>query len=269
MNSSNRLTDDGGMKFFPQFIGGDEIIYTLFDGTTLMRSIRLCIGTRVYEPLRKDANRSELDTVMSADGRYLAFIKLRGGLSLGLQILDLKENTAVEIPPEPGFFGLRSPAIAPDNSRVAYAFPAGGRQKIYSVDLRGHDRQILTDGPGIDNWPDYSPDGKRLVFSSSRDGCFNIYTMNVEGSNVHRLTGGLSRNIRPRFSPDGRHIAFTGFRDGRCRIYVMNADGSKTRAVETNSEGDDYPNWHPEGKRLVIVSEYGGHRDLCLINVPL
>lgn len=269
MNSSDRLTDDGGMKFSPQCIGGDEIIYTLFDGAALMRSIRLRIGHRVYEPLRKEASRSELDTVMSSDGRYLAFIKLRGALSLGLQILDLKENTAVEIPPEPGFCGLRSPAICPDNSRVAYAFPSGGRQKLYSVDMRGRDRQLLTDGPGIDNWPDYSPDGKRVVFSSSRSGCFDIYTMNPDGNDVMRLTDGPYRNVRPRFSPDGKNIAFTSFQDGRCRVHVMSADGAKRRAVETGSEGDDYPIWHPEGSRLVLVSEYSGRRDLFLLRIAL
>jgi TolB protein len=265
MNSFDRLTDDGGMKFSPQFTSRDEIIYTLFDGATLMRSMRLRLGQRISEPFRKEESRSELDTVMSEDGRYLAFIKSRGALSLGLKILDLKENTAAEVPPEAGFCGLRSPAIAPDSSRVTYAFAAGGRQKLYSVNIHGREREIITDGPGIDNWPDYSPDGKRMTFSSTRGGRFDIYSMKVDGSDVQRLTDGLYRNVRPRYSPDGNHIAYTSFREDRCRVCVMRSDGSCTQLLETPSEGDDYPDWHQDGKSLVVVSEYQGSHDLYLV----
>jgi TolB protein len=269
MNSSERLTDDGGHKFSPQFTGGEEILYTLFDGVTLMRLMRLRVARGVSEPLHKEASRSELDPTMSADGRYLAFVQLRGTLSLGLQVLDLKRNTSAEVPPESGFCGLRSPAIAPDNTRVLYSFATGGRQKLFSVNMDGGDRRLLTDGIGIDNWPDYSHDGKQVVFSSSRGGGFDVYIMKANGSEMRRLTSGPFRNVRPRFSPDGKHIAFTGFRNGRCRVYVMRADGSNARCVETDSEQDDYPSWHPSGRRLVMVSERSGRHDLYLVKAPL
>lgn len=269
MNSSERLTNDGGQKYSPQFNRADEILYTLFDGTTLMRLMRLRLRQGVSEPLHQEASRSELDPAMSADGRYLAFVQLRGALSLGLQIRDLRRNTSTEVPPEPGFCGPRSPAIAPDNTRVLYSFATGSRQKLYSVDMAGGDRRLLTDGAGIDNWPAYSADGKHVVFSSSRGGCFDVYIMKPDGTEVRRLTSGPFRNLRPRFSADCRHIAFTSFRDGQCRVYVMRADGSGVRRVQTNSERDDYPSWHPNGNHLVVVSERSGRQDLYLIKAPL
>jgi TolB protein len=269
MNSSEKLTGDGGRKFSPQFTaGGSEIVYTLFDGATLMRLMRLRMTNHRAEPLRREASSSELDPAVSADGRYLAFVQLRGALSLGLQIHDLKQNTSAGVPPEPGFCGLRSPAIAPDNTRVLYSFAAGGRQKLYSVDVQGGDRGIVTDGVGIDNWPDFSPDGKQVVFASSRGGRFDIYVMKADGSELRRLTDGPFRNVRPRFSPDGRHIAFSSFRDGRCRVYVVRTDGFGVRQVETESEWDDYPSWHPDGRHLVVVSEFSGRHDLYLIETP-
>jgi WD40 repeat protein len=269
MNSFDRLTNDGGQKFSPQFTNQDEIIYTLFDGATLMRSMRLRMRPRNAEPIHKEESRSELDTVMSTDGRYLACVKLRGALSLGLQILNVKENTVVEVRPEPGFCGFRSPAIAPDNSRVMFSYAAGSLQKLYSVDMRGGDRLKLTDGPGVDNWPDYSPDGGHVVFSSSRGGRFDIYSMKADGSEVRRLTDGPYRNVRPRFSPDGNHIAYASFRDDRSRVCVMKSDGSSKQYLETPSEGDDYPNWHPTGNSLAVVSEYGGCHDLYLLSLKL
>ena len=49
-----RLTDDGGYKFSPQFTaGGREVVYTLFDGATLMRLMRLRLAGGAAEPLHK------------------------------------------------------------------------------------------------------------------------------------------------------------------------------------------------------------------------
>jgi Tol biopolymer transport system component len=273
MNSAEarpvRLTDDGGYKFSPCFsAAGREVIYTLWDGMTLMHLMRLRLPEGTVEPLHKDTPLSELEPSVSADGRYLACVALRGVLSLGLRIRDRKQNTTVEVAPEPGFCGMRSPAVAPDNSRVLYSFAAGGWQKLYSVDVRGGDRKVLTEGAGIDNWPSFSPDGKRVVFGSSRGGVFDLYVMKPDGKEVRRLTHGPFRHVRPRFSPNGDHIAFSGFQDGRCRVFVMRADGSRVRCVETKSEGDDYPSWHPDGKRLVVVSEVGGKHDLYLVHAP-
>src|SRR5262249_13022663 len=158
-----------------------------------------------------------------------------------------RENTFADVPPEPGFCGMRSPAIAPDNGRVLYSFAEGGRQKLFSVDIRGGDRKVLATSVGLDNWPHFSPDGRLVVFGSGRGGTFGVPVMGADGTEVPRLANGPLRNIRPRFSPGGGPIGFPGFRDGRCRVFVMRTDGSDVRPVETTSQGDDYPSWHPDG----------------------
>src|SRR5262249_25603618 len=155
---------------------------TLFDGMTLMRLMRLRVAVGVTEPLHKDVTLSELEPAVSADGRYLACVHLRGVLSLGLRIRDRKLGTTAEVPPGPGFCGLWGTAMAPDGSRVLYSFAEGGRQKLYSVDVRGGDRKALTAGPGIDNWPGFSPDSRRVVFGSSRAGTYDLYVMRADGA---------------------------------------------------------------------------------------
>lgn len=265
-----QLTSDGGMKFSPQFISrGEEIVFTVLLASKLLRLMKVKVSDRVVEPLHKAAaTHSELDPSVSADGRTISFVQLRGVLSLALVIRDIQTGKDVEVPPAPGFAGMRSPAVAPDGSRVVYSFAEGIHQHLWSVDARAGDRKAITDGPGINNWPNFSPDGKRLAFSSSRNGDFDVYVMPAAGGPATRLTNTPLQDVRPRFSPDGRRIAFTSHRDGTARVYVMNADGSGVKRVETGSERDDFPSWHPDGQKLVLVSEVRGRHDLYLVEAP-
>jgi Tol biopolymer transport system component len=268
-SDSQRLTTTGSVKFSPVF-GRDrqEIVFVQFDKPTQLQLMRLNLSDRSVQPLHKDSARHQFEPAFSPDGRYGAFIDSKGTLSLALVIRDLKENRDAELPPAPGFAGYRSPAFTADGNRVLYSFADGGRQQIYSVDLRGGDRKQLTNSAGLNNWPHASPDGKRIVFGSTRDGNFEIYDMNADGSDVRRLTHHPMQDLRPRYSPDGKRIAFTSNRDGNYEVYVMNADGSGLRRVTHNPERDDYAAWHPDGDRLVIVSERSGRQDLYLIPVP-
>ena len=248
--------------------GGQTVIYTLFADPTLMRLMRLKIAEAKPEPLNKEATKSEFEPAVSNDGRMLAFVQLRGSLSLGLEIRDLDTNRRSEVPPGEGFSGMRSPAISPDRSQVVYALPHDGRQKLYIVSSQGGSPRMLTDGQGIDNWPSFSPDGRQIVFSSSRDRNFELYLVDSEGKDLRRLTDHPRQDIRPAFSPDGKRIAFTSHRDGVARVYVMNADGTSVQGVKPVGDRDDFPTWHPDGRRLVLVSERGGGHDLYVVDAP-
>jgi len=264
-----QLTRDGRLKFTPVFRnGGKELVFVELVSPTLYQIRRLVLADGSNEPLHANAPTSEFEPAWSADGACYAFLKTRSALSVSIVIRDKQGVDLGEILPAEGFCGYRSPALAPDHSRVAFSFAEKGTQQIYSAQLNGQDRQRLTEPRGISNWPSYSPEGKSIVFGSSQDGNFEIYRMNANGTDVRRLTDSPFQDIRPRFSPDGNSIAFTSYRDGNAEIYVMQADGSTPRRVTKSSERDDYADWHPGGERLVIVSERQGKHDLYLVNVP-
>lgn len=264
-----RLTEDGSLKRDPIFTSdGEAVIYTLLESPTQLRLMRLELSTGEVRPLHEDAAKSEFEPALSRDGRYLAFVQSRGNLSLALVIRDREQQRDFDIPPEGGFSGMRSPEIAPDNSRVLYAYPAGGRQHVFSVDLSAQDRRQLTDSDGYNNWPRYSPDGSRIVFSSTRDGNYEIYSMRADGTDVRRLTTNRFQDIRPRYAPDGKRIVFTSSRDGNYEIYVMNAEGGNLTRVTAHPERDDYAAWHPDSEQLVTVAERKGQYDLYLLNAP-
>src|SRR5436190_18908449 len=76
-----RLTSDGKLKFSPVFFNGcREIVYADLEKPEQYRLQRLNLATRVVEPLHAKAASSEFEPAVSADGRFYAFLRLRGVL---------------------------------------------------------------------------------------------------------------------------------------------------------------------------------------------
>src|SRR5262245_15850422 len=264
-----QITRDGRLKFSPVAIGlKDEILYCELADPTLYRITRLSLTDGTTRPLNPQAQTSEFDPAVSADGGGIAYLKTIGPLRVNLVIEDAAGAKLGEVAPGEGFSGMRSPAFSPDHSLVAYSFGERGRQQLFIVRSDGTGKKPLTDSGGINNWPAFSIDGREIVFASSRDGDFEIYRMTADGGDVRRLTDSPGQDIRPRFSPDGKRIAFTSHRDGNANVYIMNADGSAVTRVTDSSDRDDYPDWMPDGRRLVYVAEHDGRHDLFLVDAP-
>lgn len=265
-----RLTQDGRPKRDPIFTNaaGTELIYSVLEKPNQLRLMKLTLSTGESVALHPMENRSEFEPAVSSDGRFIVYVQNRGNLTLALVIHDILDHQSWEVPPGGGFSGMRSPTFTPDKSRVYYSYPEEGRQQIYSVDLKGKNRQTIIDSEGVNNWPSFAPDGRTFVFGSSRDDDYEIYEANADGTAVRRLTSSPRQDLRPRYSPVGTRIAFTSNRDENYEIYLMNRDGSRPVRVTNHPEQDDYPAWHPDGKRLIIVSERNGAFDLYQIDVP-
>ena len=261
-----RLTTDGRLKFSPVFINAGELAYTDVVSPTLYRIQRLELANKSISPLHTEAKTSELEATISRNGKFCAFVQTKGVLSLSVVIRNRQTHADAVVPPAPGFAGMRSPAISPDNSRVVYSFAEGGVQHLYSVNMLAGDKKVLT-SDGINNWPCFSPDGKHIAFSSTRYGNFEICVMDADGSNPRRLTTNPLRDIRPRFSPNGKRITFSSHRDGNQEIYLMDADGSNVRRLTVHPESDDYPTWSPSGDRIAFVGERAGRHDIYWMRV--
>lgn len=263
----DRLTSDGLTKFgAAPCKDGQEIVYVDFIQGATYRLQRLNLATGKVELLHPKATTSEFEPTFSGDGRYYAYLRLRGLLNVHVVIHHIETGGEIEVSPGPGLAGMRTPALAPDASRVVFSFAEKNRQQLYAVDIKGENRQPLTDSPGINIAPSFSLDGKRIAFCSTRDGNYEIYTMDADGKNVVRLTDSPFQDVRPSFSPDGQRIAFTSHRDGNAEIYVMNTGGTGLRRITQHPERDDYAAWHKDGRRLVIVSERDGEQDLYLVD---
>ncbi len=264
-----RLTHDGRVKFSPIFTaGGEQVIYVDFERPELFRLKRLYLADGTIEPVHADPPTSEFDPSFSADGQLYAYCKNDGAASVGMVIRDVADGRDAVIPSEGGFFGIRSPAIAPDKSCVLFCYPEKGHQQVFRVNPQGEDKRQLTDGQGVHNWPHFSPDGKWITLSSTRDGNYEIYSLKADGSEAARLTDCPFQDLRPKFSPDGRRIVFTSHRDGNFELYVMNSNGSGVSRLTDHPERDDYADWHPDGRQVVMLAERDGSHDIYLLDVP-
>jgi len=267
-SAKTRLTTDGSNKRDPVFIdGGTTLVYGIDENRDLIRLKQLDLDTLQPKPYYESANRHHVEVAFSRDGRYVSYTECTGNLTAQFVIKDLQEKKDYFVK-HSGRGGTRSPAFAPDNSVVVYAFAEKGPQQLWSVDMEAKNKKQLTQCEGISNWPSFTPDGKTIIFSNTRENNYEIYSMDANGSNEKRLTENTIMDIRPVVSPNGKQIAFTSLRNGFYNVYVMNIDGTDVRQVTDSEERDDYPTWHPDGKRLALVSERKGKFDLYMVEVP-
>lgn len=133
------------------------------------------------------------------------------GLILSLVFVVGLSHGAPLPPPDPERpLWLRTPAVSPDGSRIAFAH--GGQ--IWVVPTAGGEASALTSGPFYSHHPVWSPDGQRIAFASRRHGNDDVFIMSVEGGAITRLTFHSAADVPQAFSPDGREILFASARLG-------------------------------------------------------
>ena len=130
----------------------------------------------------------------SPDGKKLAVVQDAAD-SVAVVNLDGRRLRKLRLPRDSSALSLD---WSPDGRTIVYAegAPAGGRARIFALDLRTSRVRALT-RTGCDLNPEWSPDGRKIGFVSYRGsrGCNDmtnalsqIYVMNADGTRQQRLT---------------------------------------------------------------------------------
>jgi tricorn protease len=114
---------------------------------------------------------------------------------------------------------LRTPAISPDGSRIA--FTHGGQ--VWLVPSTGGEARALTSDQFYSHHPVWSPDGQRIAFASRRHGNDDVFVMPAEGGAITRLTHHSAHDVPQAFSPDGRELLFASARLGSAKADALDA----------------------------------------------
>lgn len=194
---------------------------------------------------------------VSNDFCHVATMNRNGG---GLRILPLTNGDQCEA----------SPSFSADGHQIFYeGFDGVSRDAIFSMDLNGNHRQMITDcqGTGLTD-PEVSPDGTMLSFTCySPDGEGALFDANIDGSALRQLTPFAAEvGNKSDWSPDSQRIMFIstpgeGTPDAQVNTFTIARDGTDLQAVTnypaggTRAFGNSYS---PDGRWILLRIEQDG-----------
>ena len=151
------------------------------------------------------------DATLSTDGRYLAYVAGRLGLT-GLRVRQVATGSDVEVLPE-SEAGVEFPAFSPDGNYLFYLSRKPDNRQyraLYSVpSLGGTPREILFD---VDSRVTFSPDGKQVAFwrgvPQKQQNLLVVFDLAASRERVLATLDTADRfQGAPAWSPDGRTLA--------------------------------------------------------------
>ena len=183
------------------------------------------------------------------EGRIV--VTTRGDVEYALAAFDAREESLDGIDDSDG---ARSPAYAPDGTRVAAASNANGRGAI-QIFTRGEPDTVV-EGSGYFDHPTWSPDGTQLAYAHHpADGTWDIYVVDLATGEAEALIDGDAQDWYPSWSPDGDTIAFTSDRDGDNAVWTVDmSTGELDKLVDSAGE-DAEPSFSPDGETIVFASD--------------
>ncbi len=151
-----------------------------------------------------------------------------------------------------------TPRFSPTRQEITYMSYAGGRPRVYLLNIDSGQKELVGDFPGMTFAPRFSPDGNKIILSQQDSDSANIFVMDLRSRRTTRLTKTKSIDTAPCFSPSGRDIVFESDRSGSQQIYVMKADGSNQRRISRGGGRYSTPVWSPRGDLIAFTKQAGG-----------
>ncbi|PLX42340.1 MAG: Tol-Pal system beta propeller repeat protein TolB [Hyphomicrobiales bacterium] len=151
-----------------------------------------------------------------------------------------------------------TPRFSPKAQEITYMSYAGGRPRVYLLNIETGQQEIIGDFPGMSFAPRFSPDGYKIILSLQQDGNANIYTMDLRSRRWTRLTNSPSIDTGSSYSPDGSQIVFESDRGGSQQLYVMSARGGNARRISFGRGSYSTPVWSPRGDLIAFTKRSEG-----------
>ena len=152
-----------------------------------------------------------------------------------------------------------TPRFSPNGQEITYMSYAGGKPRVYLLNIDTAQRELVGDFPGMTLAPRFSPDGQRIIMSLQQEGNANIYTMDLRTRRTTRLTDDAAIDVGASYAPDGSKIVFESDRGGTQQLYIMGADGSNAQRISFGEGTYSTPVWSPRGDLIAFTKRTGGN----------
>ena len=232
--SSAGAWDPKGQRFLFAGVSGGQSILTIVnvDRGKTEREIRVPEADEILNPS------------WSADGRYVAFSGLVGGLN-DLFVYDLEASTLRRLTNDA--FAELDPDWAPDGKSIVISTDrfttnldrlASGPMKLGLVDVASGE---VKEAGGFENAknisPQFSADGRALFFISDHQGVSNIYRMEIATNKVTQVTNlvtGASgiTELSPALSVSEGRLVFSAYEDDGYTIYALDSEAQMAGGPE-------------------------------------
>ncbi len=200
----------------------------------------------------------------AADGRTVLYRFDRGDSTV-LAAIDRDGTHARTLAVVPG----RTPALAPDGRRIAWAEGSWTCNRIVVSALDGSERVALTDTTVAWYNLAWSPDGRHLAATRAASHQVQVWVMNAAGGDAHAVRIGAAgeRPQWPAWSRDGKRLAFQvdapvsgDPQRTLADIWVIDLASGRARDLtrHPNAVLNETPSWFPDGRRLAFQSDRTG-----------
>jgi Tol biopolymer transport system component len=215
---------------------------------------------------------------ISPDGKWIAFLSERTGLSIDLFVADAATGRVIRkftsTATDPHFSSLQfiysAGAWDAESRRIAIATVVSGRPALAIFDAQSGNKERELPVPGVDEIfnPTWAPDGSAVAFTGMTRGLTDLFVVDLASGNLRQLTNDAYAEIQPAWSPDGRSIAFATDRFsseldtldiGPYRLAVIDPASGRVQPIAAFARGKNInPQWAPDSRSLFFISDRDG-----------
>jgi eukaryotic-like serine/threonine-protein kinase len=178
---------------------------------------------------------------------------------------------------QPDESGPSSPALAPDDRRVANGRSVQGNTDIWLTEIGRDVATRFTFNPTLDVSPIWSPDGSRVVFRSLRNGTSDLFVKPANGAADEQPLLVTPQNKAPLdWSRDGRFLLYANL-DPKTQsdLWVLPlapsigaADARKPFPVVQTNADETQGQFSPDGRWLAYTSNEAGREEVYVRPFP-
>jgi serine/threonine protein kinase/Tol biopolymer transport system component len=162
---------------------------------------------------------------------------------------------------------LETPAVSPDEGRVAIVLRRNGKRQLHVLSSDGAELQPIAEGTVPQGSSCWSPDGRWVVTGGSDATGPGLFKIPLEGGSPVRLVAGQALN--PVWSPDGSLIVYAGTNVRTFSpLLAVRPDGTSVKLPEIILRRlGERVRFLPDGKSLIYMGGLLASQDFWLLDL--